>query len=114
MRELDLDLDRAMEWVADYHAQVQRKFLDGRKQLPSWGADLDLQVGEYLDGLANWARGNVCWHFESGRYFGDKTLEVQQTRRVALLPRAVPTAQAESLRRENVVVPLIEALECGA
>ncbi|KAL5482772.1 STS14 [Sanghuangporus weigelae] len=114
MRELNLDLDRAMEWVAEYHAQVQARFLNGRKQLPSWGADLDRQVEEYLDGLANWARGNVCWHFESGRYFGTKSLEVQQTRRVALLPKAVASVQEESLRRENVVVPLIEALECKA
>nr|QEP49716.1 delta(6)-protoilludene synthase [Inonotus obliquus] len=84
MRELNLNVNSAMEWVGKYHAEVQAKYLDGLKRLPTWGAEFDRQVQEYLDGLANWARGNICWHFESGRYFGAKSAEVQRTRRIAL------------------------------
>lgn len=111
MRQFKTDFEGAMEWVTNYHTEVETKFLDGLKRLPSWGPEMDRQVQQYLYGLANWPRCNDCWNFESGRYFGGKGREIQKTRRVPLLPKAIPPSANSSLRRENVVVPLVEELE---
>ena len=61
-------------------------------------------MAEYLNGcLANWPRGNTCWHFESQRYFGSKGLEYQKTRWVPLLPKAKASLQA-ALRENDVTL----------
>lgn len=100
-----------MNWVADYHTEVESRFLDGLKRLPSWGPEMDRQVQQYVYGLANWPRCNDCWNFESGRYFGSKGLEIQKSRVVPLYPKVSP---AQILRRENVVVPLVDELSATA
>ncbi|KAJ3563357.1 hypothetical protein NP233_g8992 [Leucocoprinus birnbaumii] len=113
MRQFNLDFHGAMDWVLNYHAEVEMKFLDGLKRVPSWGPDIDRQMKQYLYGLANWPRCNDCWNFESGRYFGSKGREIQKTRMVPLLPKVAPYMDS-SLRRENVVVPFIDELHSRA
>ncbi|KAL5510886.1 hypothetical protein ACEPAG_4643 [Sanghuangporus baumii] len=113
MKESNGDLQDAIQWAVNYHSEVQTKFLDGLNQLPSWGPNVDRQLKRYLSGLANWARGNICWSFESGRYFGNKGLEYQKTRLVPLLPKTTPYREHAYHRRENVVVPFVEALEAN-
>ena len=52
--------------------------------------------------------------FESGQYFGDKGQEYQISRQVKLLPKAKSAyMDDQDAKRENVVVPLVEALEAG-
>ncbi|KAG2047023.1 terpenoid synthase [Suillus hirtellus] len=87
MSELDFDIGSAMAWAAHYHAEVQKRFVDGLAKVPSWGPSVDVLVKEYLDGIANWARANHSWGYESQRYFSTKGLEIQQTRRIPLLPK---------------------------
>ncbi|EJD08331.1 terpenoid synthase [Fomitiporia mediterranea MF3/22] len=111
MHELNVGLDAAMQWVLNFHRETEAKFLDAVKRVPSFGPEIDRQVKHCVNGLANWPRGSDCWNFESGRYFGSKGLEVQKSREVALLPKVEKPTKDGSLRRENVVVPLIEALE---
>ncbi|KAJ6534215.1 terpenoid synthase [Mycena capillaripes] len=100
----NMDLDGATTWVSAYHQRLQAEFLDAMKRVPSFGAELDVQVQEYLAYLANWPRAQDCWNFESGRYFGSKGSEVQLTRRVQLLPKV----QMDATTREEVLVPVIE------
>ncbi|KAJ3860026.1 terpenoid synthase [Lentinula novae-zelandiae] len=88
MHQLDTDLNGAMVWATTYHDEIETKFLDGLKYVPSWGDDLDGQIQQYLTGLANWPRCNDCWNFESGRYFGKNGKEIQRTRKVPLLPKS--------------------------
>ncbi|OCB85493.1 terpenoid synthase [Sanghuangporus baumii] len=111
MNEYNVDVQGAIQWAVSYHSEVKMKFLDGLDRVPSWDPDMDRQVRQYLHGLANWARGNHCWSFEGGRYFGDKGLGYQKSRVIPLLPKDIPFRNDTSCRRENVVVPLIEALE---
>ncbi|CCM04069.1 uncharacterized protein FIBRA_06228 [Fibroporia radiculosa] len=106
MHQYNYDIDKAMAWLADFHAEVETKFLDGLKRVPSWGPAIDRQVEEYLLGLANWPRCNDCWNFESGRYFGSKGLEIQKTRTVQLMPKKVN--HDRDRRREDVDVPLVD------
>ncbi|KAG2341934.1 terpenoid synthase [Suillus weaverae] len=85
--ELGLDRGSAMAWAAHYHAEVQKRFIDGLAKVPSWGPSVDVLVKEYLDGIGNLARANHAWSYETQRYFATKGLEIQQTRLIPLLPR---------------------------
>jgi len=87
MHQFNCDINDAMARAAKYQAELQTDFLNQRKMLPSWGPDIDKQINEYIPGVANWCRAYDCWCFESHRYFGDKGLEIQQTRCVPLLPK---------------------------
>jgi hypothetical protein len=44
------------------------RFLEVRSQLPSWGAEIDWIVEQYVDGLAEMMAGNVYWHNTTNRY----------------------------------------------
>ena len=94
-----------MEWIVNFHEEVEAKFLDGLKRLPSFGPEVDKQLHEYIEGLANWPRCNDCWNFESGRYFGTKGREIQKSRYVPLLPKTLPDP---TLKKEQVIVPLVD------
>ncbi|KAG1839501.1 isoprenoid synthase domain-containing protein [Suillus tomentosus] len=87
MLELDFDRGSAMAWAAHYHAEVQKRFIDGHAKVPSWGPSVDVLVKEYLNGVANLARACHSWSYEGQRYFSTKGLEIQQTRLIPLLPR---------------------------
>lgn len=86
MKEQNLDLQGAIDWLECYAARVHESFLANITNLPSWGEDVDRRVRIYIDGLGQWVRGNDDWSFESGRYFGDKGPLVRSTRIMRLLP----------------------------
>lgn len=88
MLELGLDRGGAMAWAAHYHAELQKRFIDGLAKVPSWGTSIDVLVKEYLEGIAIWPRADTCWSYEGQRYFGTRGPEIQQTRLVPLLPKA--------------------------
>jgi hypothetical protein len=87
MHELDTDVNGAMLWVADHHIQLEKKYFEAMAAIPKWGEHIDSQVREYCDGLGNWVRANYDWGFESERYFGTNSLEVQQRRWISLMPK---------------------------
>ncbi|PCH36903.1 terpenoid synthase [Wolfiporia cocos MD-104 SS10] len=87
MHQFGFGLQEAMEWATKLHTEIKTKFLDGLKRVPSFGPTVDKSLEEYIQGLALWPRCNVCWNFESGRYFGSKGLEIQKSRHVPLLPK---------------------------
>ncbi|KIJ32544.1 hypothetical protein M422DRAFT_184320 [Sphaerobolus stellatus SS14] len=93
MHQFDIELDDAMKWAVSYHTQVQTKFLDGLKRLPSWDPEMDRQIQQYFHGVAHWPRGNYCWNFESSRYFGSKGREIQKHRMIPLYPKGVSLIQ---------------------
>ncbi|KAF7339113.1 Terpene cyclase [Mycena venus] len=105
MRQLEIDLPAAMKWLHDYHLQVEAKFFEALRDLPSFGPEVDHQLGQYLYAIAIWPRGADCWNFEGGRYFGSKGLEIQKTRCVPMLPKVDVDS---TLKRENVRVLLVE------
>ena len=86
MKERGLNVQGSIDWLEQYAAGVHAKFLSNVEKLPSWGKDVDRRVKIYVDGLAQWVRGNDDWTFESGRYFGSKGLEIQKTRIMTFLP----------------------------
>ena len=88
MNEKGLDLDGALNWVADYHGQILSEFQLQYQVLPFWDPAIDLRVRTYVERLAYFVRGIDCWAFETERYFGTKGREIQERRIVELLPRA--------------------------
>ncbi len=108
MHQFNTDFDSAMKWVANFHNEVEMRFLNALNRVPSWGPEVDKQVAVYIEHLANWPRCNDCWNFESGRYFGSKGLEYQKTRLVPMLPKR---PRNPNLRRENVEVLLVDRIE---
>ena len=110
MNQFGYTLDEALKWTADYHEEVEARFLDGLKRVPSFGPDADPQLQQFIQAIAMWPRTNDCWNFESGRYFGSKGAEYKRTRLVPLLPKRV---QNPAARRENVEVPLVDDIGVG-
>ena len=110
MNQFGLDLFHAAEWVAQYHKEIEARFLDARTRLPSFGPEVDAALQEYVDEcLAVWLRGNDCWRFESERYFGPtKGAEVQKAGTTPLLAERVMDPE---MRREKVQVQLIDKPE---
>ena len=88
MNEKGVDLDGALNWLAEYNRAILSKFQAQYRDLPSWGPDMDPIVTTFVEGLAYWIRGFDSWSFESERYFGTKGLEIQKHRVVTLLPKS--------------------------
>ena len=108
MKNLNLNLNDAIQWLSDYNDQSIDNFMRVRKLVlhqegfPSWGQHIDSQISDYIDGLGNWIRGHDEWEFASGRYvanliwffetpnqvksryFGSTGAEIQRTRKVVI------------------------------
>ena len=93
MKNLNVNIEGAMEWIQTHHAELRKTFMDKYFQVPRWGGPVDRQVAQYVDGLANWVGANNQWHFESRRYFGEKGADVQKTGWVDLLPPVRSSSQ---------------------
>jgi len=115
MHQFQTDYTGAVEWVARHHTNLQRSFLELARDLP-WrlrraGVQVSSrsqhQLRQYVALLANWPRANDAWTFESGRYFGDKGLAIQETRLVKTMPKKkvdLPCQQTEV----TVSIPMVE------
>lgn len=52
MNEKGIDLDNALDWVAEYHEQILSEFQSQYQALPSWDPVTDLRVKTYVERLA--------------------------------------------------------------
>ncbi|KAH9856521.1 terpenoid synthase [Lenzites betulinus] len=86
MREKNIGLQDAADLVGDHFAMLMNRFVETKKQLPSFGAELDDAVAQYVDALGHWVIGNLEWSFESQRYFGSEHMRVKDTRVIILSP----------------------------
>lgn len=83
------NLQEAVDRAGQLWGDLMNRFVEERKKLPSWGSDLDRDVNRYVDAIGHWVVGNICWSFESQRYFGSALEDVKRTRIVKLRPRKV-------------------------
>ncbi|KAF8260661.1 terpenoid synthase [Lactarius quietus] len=88
MNEKGVDLNGALDWLAEYSGELLSKFQSQYRVLPSWGPGTDPIVAAFVERLAYGIRGYDCWAFEAERYFGTKGPEIQKHRLVTLLPRS--------------------------
>lgn len=87
MNERNMDLQSAVDFVGQMCKKSIDRFIETRKQVPSWDPDTDRQVQIYISGLADWIVASLHWSFDSERYFGKGGKEVKNTRVVHLSPR---------------------------
>ncbi|KAF8964509.1 terpenoid synthase [Flammula alnicola] len=87
MHEYDLDLQGALYWLSGYAHRAVAKFQVDRRNLPSWGTEVDKAVEEYVDRIGRCVRGYDAWSYESNRYYGNSGLQIQKTRCISLQPR---------------------------
>jgi hypothetical protein len=91
MHQHKTDIQGAMNWVYEYHKELEVKFMDlYENNVPKFGEPVDAQLARYVDGIGNMVRANYEWSFETERYFGKKGPEIEETRWVALLPKEGP------------------------
>ena len=88
MKDYNLDLQGALDWLGTYTDGVVSKFLSDLSNVPSFNnEDLEERVWTYVDGLGQWVRGNDDWSYEAKRYHGDDGLVVKETRMISIKPR---------------------------
>jgi len=114
MNEKGIDLDGALDWVAEYHGQILSEFQAQYQVLPSWDPATDLRVKTYVERLAYFMRGIDCWAFETERYFGTKGREIQERRIVDLLPRVGAVAPVMTVPAKPELAWLNESSEISA
>ena len=100
MESKGLNLQEAADHAGVLFGDLVSRFIAERKKLPSWGPDLDRDVGRYVDAIGHWVVGNLYWSFETPRYFGSALEDVKRTRIVKLRPR-----KAKSKSDEIVLYP---------
>lgn len=93
-----LDVQGAIDWAGNMHAEMVKRFNKLFGEIPSYGDPIDQDVKIFMNGMAHWTGANVQWSFESGRYFGKRGLEVMATRSLRLSPK---------LRGANEIGPVI-------
>ena len=87
MHQFGKTVQEAMDWIGEYHRNLESAFMEQYHKVPRWGGPVDKDVEQYVHGLGNWLRANEEWNFESQRYFGANGAEVQKTHWVTLLPK---------------------------
>ena len=88
-------LQEAADRAGVIFGDLMNRFVAERKKLPSWGPNLDRDIGRYVDAIGHWVVGNLCWSFETSRYFGPALEDVRRTRVVKLRSRNVSTKPDE-------------------
>lgn len=104
MKQENCSVQRANDIIAEHCDVLMKAFFESKKNLRSFGSkEVDDTVAFYIKGLEHWISGNLIWSYKSGRYFGDASEEVFETRVVQVRPRKIihyaPLAKGESLQR---------------
>ena len=97
MAENGSNLQEAADRAGVLFGDIMNRFIAEREQLPSWGPDLDRDVSRYVDAIGDWIVGNLCWSFETRRYFGSSLEDVRRTGVVKLRPRKTETKTDENV-----------------
>jgi len=79
-----MDVQEAVDHVADQCEALVRRFEADKELVPSFGEELDPLVTIYIEGLQHWIAGFLNWCFETERYFGKEAPDVQIHRVVKL------------------------------
>ena len=79
-----MDVPAAMKWLEEFGKDRVATFLDGIKELPSWGPEIDAKIQRYVNGMGYLVRGTDAWCYKSKKYWGEKGEEVRTTRIVTL------------------------------
>ncbi|ESK90199.1 hypothetical protein Moror_7733 [Moniliophthora roreri MCA 2997] len=79
-------LQSAFDYVGQLCKESIDNFNENRKNIPSWGPEVDDMVQRYVNCLQDWTVGALHWSYMTTRYFGENGQEVKKNRYVKLLP----------------------------
>ena len=85
MKTYGMELQTAVNHVGEMCRATVDKYLKNKVRLPSWGPQIDNDVGRYIQRLEGWMSGSLHWSFLSERYFGHKHDQLQANGLVQLL-----------------------------
>jgi hypothetical protein len=85
MHEHSLKLQNVLYWLDEYAKITIVKFHKDRVNLPSFGPEVDAAVVEYINRTARCIRDYDSWSYETVRYYGNRGLEVQQSKKITLM-----------------------------
>jgi len=86
VHEHQVDVPTAMQRLEVFGRDIVTTFLNGIKELPSWGPEIDRKIQQYVNGIGYLVRGTDALCYKSERYWGEKGKEVWMTRVVTLFP----------------------------
>jgi len=89
IHEYHLDVPAAMKWLEEFGRQRIATFLNGIKEIPSWGPEIDSKVRKYINDMGYLVRGTDAWCYESERYWGGRGKEIRTTRMVTIWPEKI-------------------------
>ncbi|KAF8076926.1 terpenoid synthase [Lyophyllum atratum] len=79
MEQHHIHIQAAMD-LAGYHCvEAINTYRENKKSVPSWGAEVDQDVAEYMRGVEFFMSGILEWNFVSERYFGSESAKVKET-----------------------------------
>ncbi len=87
MKDRGCDLQATSDIIGAHYAELMESYLADRERLPSFGPEIDGDVGLYIRVMENWPIGNLEWSFETNRYFGPLHDEIRRTCLVVLTRR---------------------------
>jgi len=102
MQHENISLEAAVGRASELHKADMDRLLYLFKNLPMFPDEVKKELQQYLtDCVLSWVRGNACWSFAAGRYFGDNGLEIEVTARCAV---EIRTLGSLSWRSNNGIV----------
>jgi len=69
MLEQDVDLQDAVDIVTKMVTDRVDDYVSWKKQLPSFGSEVDEELRRYFKALEQYIQGTIVWYYESPRYF---------------------------------------------
>ncbi|KAG9094400.1 hypothetical protein FRC06_010835 [Ceratobasidium sp. 370] len=90
MWDKQLDLEGAMDYVDQLTRKRVQEYVEAKKQLRSFGPELDPQVALYVQGIEYWVQGSIDWTFMTPRYFGAEVEKVRDTGMVDIMAPIAP------------------------
>ncbi|KAI0806333.1 terpenoid synthase [Irpex lacteus] len=88
-REKSMTLQEASDYVGVHFKELLDTFEASKKELPSFGEELDKVTAQYIMAMENWVVGNLEWSFGTQRYFGANHERIRETLMVELSPAKV-------------------------
>ena len=67
VHEHQVDVPTAMQWLEVFGRDIVTTFLNGIKELPSWGPETDRKIQQYINGIGYLVRGTDAWCYRSER-----------------------------------------------
>ncbi|KAF9019403.1 terpenoid synthase [Hymenopellis radicata] len=84
MKELNLDEQRAIDYVGERFRQATAAFFELQATLPEFPDAIKKTLMHFIDCMAVWIDGHIEWSFISERYFGSQGPEIRVHRTVEL------------------------------